>query len=344
MKPRYPAPLRAGSRVFVAAPSSGVAERLWPRLDLVIAHLREQGFVVEEGALLRRQGLAASGTAAERAEELMSALLRTDVDAIFPPWGGRLAIELLELLDWDAIARARPKWFAGFSDLSTLMLPLLLRSGWASAHALNLMDRAPAQSDALSLRSLELLQVEAGQSVEQRSSDSWQKTWGDFVLDPAAPFGMTEPTRYWTLFGEQEVHARGRILAGCLDTCMHLVGTPYGDIPGWRARSSEDGCLLWLENCNLAPAVVVRALRQMRYAGWLDGLAALLLGRSAAAVSEENGLRYEQALRQSLVGLPYPVLVDVDFGHAPPQFTLVQGALAELTWSTNGARLVQTLV
>jgi muramoyltetrapeptide carboxypeptidase LdcA involved in peptidoglycan recycling len=52
---------------------------------------------------------------------------------------------------------------------------------------------------------------------------------------------------------------------------------------------------------------------------------------------------YEQALRQSLVGLGCPVLVDVDFGHEPPQMTLVQGALGELQWSAAGARLVQTL-
>ena len=33
----------------------------------------------------------------------------------------------------------------------------------------------------------------------------------------------------------------------------------------------------------------------------------------------------------------------VDIGHKPPQMSLVQGALAELEWSSTGARLEQTL-
>lgn len=340
--PRYPRPLRRGSRLFVTAPSSGVAEPLWPRLELVLNHLRAQGFDVEEGALLRSEGVGASGPAPARAAELMSALLRDDLDGIFPPWGGELAIELLDLLDWDAIARARPKWFVGFSDLTTLMLPLLLRSGWASAHGPNLMDRCPAQSDALTAASLELLQVGPGQSVEQRSSLLWQKQWTDFKADPASPFALTEPTRWWSLDGEELVQARGRILAGCLDTWMHLAGTPYGEVPRWRAEGGG-ACLLWLENCDLEPPTVVRALRQLRYAGWLDGLSALLLGRSAAEVRVASGMDYERALRQSLSGLRCPVLVDVDFGHKPPQMTLIQGALGELHWTPAGARLVQTL-
>lgn len=340
--PSYPPPLRRGSRLFVTAPSSGVAEPLWPRLDLVLGHLREQGFEVEEGTLLRGETVGASGPARARAGELMNALLRADIDGIFPPWGGELAIELLDLLDWDAIARARPKWFVGFSDLSTLMLPLLLRSGWASAHGPNLMDRCPAQSDVLTVASLELLRAAPGQSVEQRSSSLWQQRWTDFKVDPASAFALTEPTRWWALHGEETVEARGRILAGCLDTWMHLVGTPYGDVPRWRVEQGG-ACLLWLENSGLRPSTVVRALRQLRYAGWLDGLSALLIGRSAAEVSVSGGMDYEQALRQSLGGLACPVLVDVDFGHQPPQMTLIQGALGELHWSAAGARLIQTL-
>jgi muramoyltetrapeptide carboxypeptidase LdcA involved in peptidoglycan recycling len=329
--------------LFVAAPSSGVSERLWPRLDLVLEHLRQQGFVVEEGPLLRKTGIGASGPAAERAAELMRALVRDDIDGVLPPWGGELAIELLDLLDWDAIARSKPKWLVGFSDLSTLMLPLLLRAGWASVHGPNLMDRAPSQTDRLTVESLELLRLRPSESFEQRSSERWQCQWTDFADHPGATFALSEPTRWWALHGEPRVHARGRVLAGCLDTWMHLVGTPYGDVPAWHALHAGEGSLLWLENCELPPSTVVRALRQLRYAGWLDGLSALLLGRSSAAATVKQGLDYEQALRQSLSSLPFPVLVDVDCGHQPPQMSLVQGAWAELEWSSAGARLVQTL-
>lgn len=122
----YPKPLHRGARIAVTAPSSGVLPALHPRLNLVIAHLRAQGFGVEEGLCLRDEKLSASAPATQRAAELMQLLLRDDVDAIFPPWGGELAIELLDLLDWNALKSAKPKWLIGYSDTSTLMLALTL--------------------------------------------------------------------------------------------------------------------------------------------------------------------------------------------------------------------------
>ena len=52
---RYANPLRKGSRVFLAAPSSGVDSSTWARLDLVIGNLEARGLVVEEGTCLRRE-------------------------------------------------------------------------------------------------------------------------------------------------------------------------------------------------------------------------------------------------------------------------------------------------
>ena len=147
--PRYPAPLQPGSRIAVMATSSGVRAELHPRLDIVLAHLRAQGFEVEEGRCLRSEQHSASAPAPVRAAELQQLLLRDDVDALIPPWGGELAIELLDRLDWTALQRARPKWLLGYSDNSTLLLPITLRLGWATVHGPGLMDLVPGQSDPL---------------------------------------------------------------------------------------------------------------------------------------------------------------------------------------------------
>jgi len=45
----YPNPLRKGSRVFLAAPSSGVDGAACARLDLVIESLKARGLIVEGG-------------------------------------------------------------------------------------------------------------------------------------------------------------------------------------------------------------------------------------------------------------------------------------------------------
>jgi muramoyltetrapeptide carboxypeptidase len=342
---RYPNPLREGSRVFLAAPSSGVDSSMWPRLDLVIDNLKARGLVVEEGMCLRREHKNASAPTEERALELMSAFLRDDVDAVLPPWGGSLAIEILHFLDWKRLRGARPKWFAGFSDLSTLMVPLRLLAGWASAHGPNTMELVAHQTEPLAQKLFEVLFAPPGATIEQRASSAWQKEYKRWQEHPRATYDLTEPTRWWTLDGRSRVEAEGRLIGGCLDTLMHLAGTPYGDVPALHAASS-DGCIVFLENSGLSPEVVSRALHQLRYAGWFRGIDALLLGRSCAPDPEaECDLNFVEAVRQAVGSLECPVLMDVDVGHRAPQMTLVQGAVARLAWSDKeGGSLMQRLV
>lgn len=100
------------------------------------------------------------------------------------------------------------------------------------------------------------------------------------------------------------------------------------------AERAAEGVVLYLENAEQPPVALVRALHRLRWAGWFDGLTGLLVGRSAAlAPAGPASLSYLDALRNTLGALPCPVLVDVDIGHRPPQFVLVNGATAEVHWS-----------
>jgi muramoyltetrapeptide carboxypeptidase len=346
MLPRYPAPLRPGHRIAVTAPSSGVEPRLHARLDLVIRHLRMRGFDVVEGVCLRSQHRGASASADARAAELMHFALRDDVAAIIPPWGGELAVQLLDRLDWGALRQARPKWVLGYSDSSTWMLPLTLHACWATAHGPSLMDFVPSQNDELTRGALDVLATAAEGQVVQRQSDRWQSKWGDFATDPACTYALSEPTRWRALHGGRAVQCRGRLIGGCLDTLLHLAGSRHGDLPGFIARCGSDGVVLYLENAEQTPYGVLRALHHLRWAGWLDGLAGLLVGRSAGPdTTGEQHLRYEDALRDGLAHAHYPVLVDADIGHCPPQMVLVNGALAQVEWRADtGAVVTQRFV
>ena len=343
---RYPAPLARGDRIAVTAPSSGVEPALHVRLDLVLEHLRAQGFVVEEGRCLRDQAHSASAPAAARAAELMQLLQREDVAAIIPPWGGELAVQLLDRLDWPALARARPKWLMGFSDTSTWLAPVTLRLGWATAHGSGLMDLVPAQTDPLTRGAMAVLSTPAGGQVVQRQSSHWQLKWGDFAKEPACAYQLTEPTVWRALDGAAAAQFSGRLIGGCLDTLMHTAGTAHGDVAAFIAAHAEVGTILYLENSGLSPTDWVRALHRLRWAGWLDGLAGVMVGRSSAPdTTGATELRYEQALTDTLGDLPCPVLVEVDIGHRPPQMVLINGARATVSWSSDeGGRVVQQLV
>ena len=338
----FPAPLRPGSRIVVTAPSSGVEPPLHARLALCLAQLRAQGFVVEEGRCLRDESRSASAPAQERAAELMHTLLRDDVDAVVPPWGGELAIELLDRLDWVALGSARPKWVLGYSDTSTWMLPLTLRLGWATAHGPCLMDLVGGQHDALTSGAMRALATPEGGHFEQQQSSHWQLKWTDFAQVPDVTYALTEPTRWRPLRGKDAVAFQGRLFGGCIDTLMHTAGTVHGDGAAFIRRHAGDGVVLYLENAGLSPTDWVRALHRLKWAGWLDGLAGMLVGRSAAPdTTGATQLRYADALRSTLGSLPCPVLVDVDIGHRPPQFTLVSGARAEVNFTERGSHITQ---
>jgi muramoyltetrapeptide carboxypeptidase LdcA involved in peptidoglycan recycling len=137
--------------------------------------------------------------------------------------------------------------------------------------------------------------------------------------------------------GAREAFA-GRLFGGCLDTLVHVAGSVHADGGAFTQRHRNEGVILYLENAEGSPGDVVRAFHRLRWAGWLDGLAGVLLGRSAAPEpAGEHGLRHDDALRQTFGTLPCPVLADVDIGHVPPQMVLVNGAHAQVRWSAEVA-------
>lgn len=341
---RFPHPLRPGDTVAITAPSSGVAPAALPRLDLVLDHWRARGFNVVEGDCLRRQHHDASAPAAQRAAELMRFLTDPAIAAVLPPWGGERAIELLPLLDFDALRALPPKWLLGFSDVSTLQLPLALCAGWASAHGTNLMDLAPSQTDSLVNGVFDVLMHDGGTPIVQNASGHYQVQGIPFQTDTNAALNQTEPTRWRRLDGRAgPLTVQGRLIGGCLDTVSRLAGTRFGDVPAFVRRCGSDGTLLYLENCEQSPCEMLRTFHSLRLHGWFDGLAGVLLGRSAAPeVTVANRLNHAQATLDALGDLPCPVLVDLDIGHRQPQFTLVNGALATCRFEADGGWLSQT--
>jgi muramoyltetrapeptide carboxypeptidase len=342
---RVPAPLKSGSVIAVSAPSSGVTPDRHARLDLVLAHLREQGYQILEGEHVREQYKNTSAPASARAAELMRFFLDERVDAVFPPWGGERAIELLPLLEFEALREARPKWFLGFSDISTLQLPLTLRAGWVTAHGSNLIDMVPAQTDPLLIAAMGILSAEPGAVVVQRASEHFQNQWQDFASFPAAPWKSSEPTQWKRLDGRLDpLELRGRLIGGCMDTISRLAGTIHGDVPGFVRSCGSKGALLYLENCEMNPCELLRCLWSLRFHGWFEGLAGLLIGRnSGPEAANPEALAPTEALQEALGELPFPVLFDLDIGHRQPQLTLLNGLPALVRFEPGGGSLTTFL-
>ncbi len=343
MPVRYPPPLRPGGRIAVTSPSSGVPADLVPRLEFCVEHLRGRGYEVVVGDCMDGAGVV-SAPAADRAAELMRMLTDPAVDVVLPPWGGELAVELLPHLDLDALASAPPTWLVGYSDNSTLLLPLLTCAGTAGLHGYNLMDTPYRVPEPL-LSWLDVVTAGPGSTVRQGAStrhrmrgfDRWQDdpSFVEPTLDTPGRWRPLDP-------GAGEVRMRGRLVGGCIETVSILAGTPYGDVTAFADAHAPEGLLLYLEASGDVATDVARHLWRMRLAGWFERANGVLIGRTRAPAVE--GFTQVDAVRSALGDLDLPVVLDVDCGHVPPHLALVNGAVAEVVLTADEASVVQHLV
>ena len=63
-------------------------------------------------------------------------------------------MEILPLLNWDEI---EPKWILGYSDSSTLLFALTLKTGIATAHGTNFIDLRSDEWDPVTSKFLDVL-------------------------------------------------------------------------------------------------------------------------------------------------------------------------------------------
>ena len=338
MDVRLPAPLRPGDTIAVTAPSSGVPAALHPRLDVAIADLRRRGFEVLEGVCLR-DGDHVSASREARADELMALLVDPDVAAVIPPWGGETGIDVLPYLDLDLLAECEPCWYVGFSDTTTTMLPLTLRSGWATLHGMNLMDTpyVPAPGHA---HWLDVATSEGGELTQTAATHRRSSGWDDYVAEPGVDeMTLTEPTSWSLLDGESATFA-GPLVGGCIEVLSPLAGTPFGDVRAW-AQDQEEAPVVLLEAAEGNAFEVARCLHGMRLAGWFDRCAGVLIGRTSAP--DADTMTQHEAVRDALGDLGVPVVLDVDFGHQQPMMPLVLGASARVEVGAEGQRITQDL-
>ncbi len=207
----------------------------------------------------------------------------------------------------------------------------------------NLMDtpyRVPGSLsswlDAMSLPSGTSLTQTATSHHRGPGFDGWQDdpTITEYALDAPGTWGLLDP-------GLGDLHATGRLIGGCIETISILAGTPYGDLPSFASDYALDGLIVYVEAAESPAFTIARDLWRLRFAGWFDQATAVLVGRTDAR--DEDGFSQREAVRSALGDLEVPVVMDVDFGHVPPQLVLINGALADLTVAGTTRSLTQQL-
>lgn len=292
----WPRPLAVGDTIGVVAPAGPVRSRAL--LDRGLQRLRERGYRVRLGANLMADNGLTAGSEAQRAADLNSLWRDESVQAIWCAKGGYGTLALLDLLDWETIAR-RPLPVIGYSDVTGLQMALCARTGLVSLHG-------PMVADQLGL----------GGSLDAGTLSSLFGWLGGLPL-PHAPTNPSGAPLRVVRAGQ----ASGRLIGGNLSLLAALCGSAYLPDP--------TGAILVLEDVNEYPYRIARMLDTLKLAGVLDKVGGVVIG-SFTDCFEGSGLAFSDLLLPRLGNRAIPVLAGLNFGHVASRATLPLGANASL--------------
>lgn len=297
---RRPRPVRPGATIGVVAPSGPVPAG---QLEAGLERLHAWGYKTVLGdSVLNGRGYLA-GTDDQRAADFNRVWANPAVEAVICARGGYGAMRILERIDWDLVRRS-PKFFCGFSDITTLHLAMAREAGLVTFHGP--MVAAFGGAEDYNAAGLRLALQEPGPLGEIPWPDPGEE-------------GAPRP------FTVRSGVAEGRLSGGNLSLIVSLLGT--------RWEPDFTGCIILLEDVDEAPYRVDRMLTQLLLAGKLQRAAGILVGDSPTCLQgspDRPSLTLMEVLADLLVPLGVPVLYGFPCGHGPHRATLPLGVRVRL--------------
>jgi muramoyltetrapeptide carboxypeptidase len=234
--PRWPAPLQPGDLLAVVAPASPISREAF---DAGAAVLATGGLHLVHGPEIfaTRPYTAAADRAAAR--RLVQVIVDPAIKGIICARGGYGTIRLLEHLDLTLLTE-HPKYFLGFSDITTLLCLFGQRGGVVTYHGPTVAHLAEIWPEA-------------------------QEHCRRLLMKPSP-----EPLCFTDLQVLAPGTAQGPLLGGNLAILCSLLGTPFAP--------TLAGHILLLEDYNEPLYRIDRLLQQLRLSGRLQGVQALVLG------------------------------------------------------------------
>jgi muramoyltetrapeptide carboxypeptidase len=225
----------------------------------------------------------ANGSAADRAQALHELIQDDDVSAVITVRGGYGTLDLLPHLNFDQL-KAQRKLIIGCSDVTALLVQCVVRASLPAIH---------------------------GPVIASCFADSAKDEGSRRSVDALLSM-LSDPTYRFSVSCEvlRAGRGEGTIMAGNLSMLTTLLGTPWD--------FDYRGVVLVLEEVGEAPFRVHRMLTQLKYAGKLDNLSALVFGRFARCTAD-HGPGVTEVIKDFvsdiLAGSKYPVLTGFEFGH-----------------------------
>lgn len=336
---RYPKSLAPGGTIGFVAPSFGCAiEPYRSGFENAQKKFRERGYQLDLGSnCYAGEGIGISNTPEKCAAELTDYYCNDKTDCLISCGGGELMCETLSHVDFERVRSAAPKWYMGYSDNTNFTYLLATLCDTASiygpcAAAFGMEPWHPALEDAFA--------VLTGTKTTVKGYDKWERESLKNEENPLAAYHVTEPKVLHTYVGDkcvdgETVRMQGRLLGGCMDCLVNLLGTRFDHTKEFIEKYKEDGIIWFLEACDLNVFGIRRAMWQMEEAGWFRYVKGFLIGRPLCYGQEMMGLDAYRAILHVAGEKNVPVIMDADLGHLPPMMPLIVGSYAEVAVEGN---------
>ena len=289
------------------------------------------------------RGIGISNTPKACGEELTEGYVSEDSDVLISCGGGELMCEILDDVDFERIKQAPPKWYMGYSDNTNMTFLLATMCDTASVYgpcaaAFGMEPWHASMQDAYD--------VLRGKKRTVEGYPFWEKESLKDEEHPLAPIHATEKrvirsyvpekdAKQLTLLATESTESvvfEGRLLGGCVDCLVNLLGTTYDHVAEFNERYGDEGIIWFLECCDLNVMAIRRAIWQMQHAGWFSKVKGFLIGRPLCHGQELMGLDQYHAVIDLLDEYQVPVLMDLDIGHIAPMMPLICGSYAHVQY------------
>lgn len=330
----FPSKINKDKKIGVTAPSDGNRKETdIARLNHGIEQFKKRGYTVLETKNVRTSENGRSSDAKTRAKEFMELIENHDVDWIVIARGGDFLCEMLPYVAFDKI-KQHPKWIQGYSDPTSLAFTITTNLDIATVYSSNMSDFGMEVWHEALENNLKLLE---GENVLQRSFDLCEATFSNRVTGLEG-YDLVQKVNWVNARQEDKIEMSGRLLGGCLDVLLNLVGTKYDKTKEFVEKYKEDKILWYMESFDLNSECLLRGLWQLKEAGWFEHTAGFMFGRPMLYTSYDN-IPYQEVVLRVLEEFNVPIILDADIGHKAPQFTMINGAKAKVTSSHGAGKL-----
>lgn len=321
----YPNFLKIGDIIGICAPSDGIKSNIdLKRLNYAEKNINNFGFNIIKSNSCTNSKKGRSADAKIRANELEDLFLSKDVKSIICLAGGDFLVEILPYINFETI-RKNSKWIQGYSDPTALLFTITTNLNIATIYGYNFKTFGMNSWHKSLFDFIDLLQ---GKKLEFMSYDKYEDRSLEYISGDEG-FNL-ENNVYWDILGESEsINMKGRIIGGCLDVILNLVGTPFDKTNEFIEKYKEDGIIWFFDNCELTSEALVRAMWQLSQVGYFKYVKGFLFGRSATNLSYYD-ISFKEAVESTLCDFDVPIILNADIGHKPPQIPIILGSIANI--------------